>query len=476
MKKRIICLLLVLAALLMAGCETISVNREKDMRQILATVGDHVITKDQIYKKANEYFSMYGYDVFNETLSSSVRTSIDTYITELLNQEVTYYVMARLFDQDQTLTAEDIAEINNRVDERIEAIRGYFGYDKDNPDAYEGDIDAQVTAYLNARGFDSVEAFRADQTIAYKYEKMMEAYKAKHETEELKISEQYYADLAAQQAAAGAEDNFASFLNLVNEGAYTASSSKGSYVLFKPQDYRLMRYVKLSYTEQSEQTLSDLFDDLATYDSDLSTLQKELTTAESALEDAIAEDDEAEIETQKQRVWDAKQSITDKRAQIKETEAAYDAALATAAQEIQDKIDAVKARVENGDDFYAIMEQYSAFEELQTLPYSVAGYLVRPKSTTYDPTTTFAEELITALDKCEFEGDVSEQVAMWDGIYFVELAKGAEPFVVPYETAHALIKENLDTVLRETVWTAYAEEMVAESEAVLYPSRAKWVY
>ena len=130
---------------------------------------------------------------------------------------------------------------------------------------------------------------------------------------------------------------------------------------------------------------------------------------------------------------------------------------------LMEKADEIYARLDAGESFFALMEEYGEDPGMQEDPFMTKGYYVSEGSAMWEP--NFRDGAM-ALEK---EGDVSEPVLTSYGIHLIlhggDLASGP----VPLES----VRENLEaTALDEARQAAYSEAVeaaVAAADITVYP-------
>lgn len=144
-------------------------------------------------------------------------------------------------------------------------------------------------------------------------------------------------------------------------------------ITWMPSGYRTVKHILLIPSDEVLNAYTDAESAVDTANSELVTLNNERLDIknEEAGEDARAiEDVEADIEA--------------KNAEIAELEAAVEAAKAACIADVQDKLDEIYARLEDGEDFEALMAEYGEDPGMQSEPTMTDGYYVSATSESWD--------------------------------------------------------------------------------------------
>ena len=225
-KKGIALMLAALCGLSLTGCEMVSVNREKDRAQVIIQVGDTTLTKEQVYAEFAYQLAVSGYsiDMWDEDMDSETREYVNEQLVDFAEAKTNLLTVAAICDRDDPLTEDDQKQIDEQYNEYISAVKTYLGYDEEDPQAYEGNIDEDVEAFFTSQGTTS-EAYKQSVELNYKYEKVQNAYKETIEADETAVRQKYDEDLAEQKEAA--------ITNTNNYETAIQQESMGDYLLFK---------------------------------------------------------------------------------------------------------------------------------------------------------------------------------------------------------------------------------------------------
>ena len=128
-----------------------------------------------------------------------------------------------------------------------------------------------------------------------------------------------------------------------------------------------------------------------------------------------------------------------------------------------EKADEIYARLDAGEDFFALMAEYGEDPGMQQDPFMTNGYYVSADSVMWEP--AFRDSAM-ALEK---EGDVSEPVLTGYGIHLIlhggELTSGP----VPLDDVREAIEATALDEARQTAYSAAVEAAMAAADITVYP-------
>lgn len=475
MRKRLLSIfiaMLLLAAAL--GCETLSVNSEKDMAQIVAKIGDVVITKGDVYKLVAPQLATSGINIYDENLAPYYRLQVDTYLQQVLEGMVDHEVMAQICDRDMPLTEEEIKKVDESVEKFIESVKKLLGYDPEKPDEYEGDIEKDVLDYFKKMGI-TQEEYRLDELKTAKYNKVMEAFKKSITSTEQEIEDKYYEDLDFQLNAITKADNFLSYKTLVDPDASNEASMTGSYVLVKPAGFLLVKHILLKYEEEDDDAIIELQDSIRKANNELTKLKDEFEDIQDALKEAEEENNQQEIDKQEGLASAKQAEINAKQAEIDDLEDDFEAAKNAAAEKLKDKINIIKAKIQAGESFDELIEEYGEDPGMKEGANAVYGYLIAPETESYKPTDTWDSDFINGVKTLNNTGDVSDAVYSKHGVHIIKLVAGEELYQIPYEQAKSYVKAAAEKEKKDAAWYERLDEAREELNVTVYKDRVKWI-
>jgi foldase protein PrsA len=146
----------------------------------------------------------------------------------------------------------------------------------------------------------------------------------------------------------------------------------------------------------------------------------------------------------------------------------YEALLDSGKAALQAKIDDIEARLDAGEDFGTLMEEYNEDAVYSMEPYSTEGVEVGPYK---------SNDILGYLDAVATltkNGQVSEPLVNYNGVYFIQCVKMLAG-VVPYEDVKEDMTSSMLAGKQQTEWSTVAQGWVDAGKAAgtlkIYPDR-----
>ncbi|MGI6160495.1 MAG: peptidylprolyl isomerase [Christensenellales bacterium] len=399
--KAFVCILCIMLAMALAGCELVSVNSERDLNQTVAIVDGKTITK----RKVNYMFeNLIGYsgmslDSSDPFVQLQLQMQRIQLVGDMVNELVGYNKAAEL-GYEAKLTEEDIEEIETGYNEFIEyyevtlkeaMIKTYAEWDDAEAKA-EQEVKALLDQYLLDSNFTSPEEYKETLKLSKMREKLNEDIKNEVVLDEAKVQSAYEEQLEMQKEYYS-ED----------AAAYASAESSGSVMLYNAPGLRRVKNLLIEISEDDSDAIIEL---------------------------RMAGDDEG-----------------------------ADKLLEAALEKIRPQAEEALQRARDGEDFDALLDELGADAGMEPdTEGREKGYLVYAENQDYVAAFT---EASMELDK---EGDISDLVATDYGyhilLYFKEIKEG----VVPYEDIKEAFEEYQLTTEQSMALEKKYSEWYAELE------------
>lgn len=517
MKKGFALIVMLVAVLMLTGCNLVGYDEALDGAQVVAKVNDTEITKSEwlAYREymANYYSDYYAnYLGINMPVTDEVLASYsESALENLIQNNVLQDKIAELgYDQ---LSDEEMAEIEEGVDSTLEFYRllirmqNYSDietveeeYDRlyaealaaqqeaaaaeatpSEPTADEAtpsepvaeeepeieidpsllvatvtnaELEAMIDEDLAAFGY-SRENLISSETVTRQNAKLRE-YAVKDVTvSDEEIKAEFDSRVASQQTSYDATPTL-----------YASAVNNGSDVYYVPAGYRGVKNLLVSISDEAKTQISELT-------STLTTAQNTITSVQSQLEALTAEDtssyDEeslaaynAQIEALNEQAQQAETTVT-------ETQTALDEATEAAFAEILPEVEEALAKAQAGEDFDALIAQYGDDPGMLSEPAATQGYLI------CDGLTLYVQEFQDAAMALASVGDVSaEPVRTSYGYHILKYEMDIEPGAVEFsdEIAEDISSELLETA-QDAAYEAAVTTWVSEADVKTYPKVMK---
>ena len=453
--------LLIVLTLVLAGCNLIGVDEmkkldldfaalEKQYSGVVATYGDgETITQKDVmgsfnsqYSYMSQMYAMYGMSLSNDVVEDIKKTVVEDAVQ---NIAIARQLESRGLPLDADKQAEVDAEAKEHYQEAYDAVYASAEGKTEELKAKQAEYNLYVMGYTE-------DAIKAMEQSSANYERIEEA--VRDEITEVSDDElKAYYDEQVKSDEETYADNASAF--------ESAMSSEGSVVCWMPEGYRTVKHILVkpeddvlsavtdarSAVKSAESALEDLQGELdALKDADAKDAETADAKAEDAeTEDAEAEDAEAEPAAQPRTEQEIKADITTAEENLKSLKADAEKAEADCLASVQDKLDEIYKKIEDGEDFEALIEAYGEDPGMQNEPTKTRGYYVSSKSVVWDSHFT---EGAMALEKV---GDISKTpVISASGVHIIRYESDVTPGAVALEDIHdALYDEKLDDMKTE---------------------------
>lgn len=382
---------------------------------VLITVNGQAITRAvvenlyaSIYETYSYYGAYYGIDVTDPATREGMYAAALYYSTRYAVEDQAAEKLG--FTQ---FTDEELAALATEVDATWESyIESYITY-------YGGGLAENATDGEKAAARENAIAGLSD--MGYSYDELMASAKNNAAYEKLQADavKDVVVDDAAIQAAFDAkvaEDTAAYAGNILNYELSTQYYGQESY--YVPEGYRGVTHILLNVDEELLSAYQDLSARLEEQE------QADGAEATEGTEEAAAEPTEPVTQEQ--------------------VDAAREAVIAS----VQDKIDAIYARLDAGESFESLIAEFGNDPGMESEPYASEGYSVAADSVLYDPV------FVQAAFSVDNVGDVAQPVVGMYGVHIVKYLRDVPSGAVPMTDA---IKDSLrSTMTAELESAAYS--------------------
>lgn len=416
MRKRAILALLLAAVLLAAtGCSLIVKDEEVDKQTVVREIAGKAITKGEL-EEQTEYlldyydymYSLYGM-TFDRTNEETVASLREEALQSLLQSAVIEHKIAELgLDQ---FTAEEEAEMTASVEESYsstaELIKTYMLSDSElTGEALDAEIEKQMVSLGYGTKVEMLESERLNRAYS-----KLEAEVVKDVTvTEDELTSEYGSRVESARSTYSA-----------SPASYGTDLTSGTTPYYTPAGYRYVKHILLTFSDEDQTILDDLNDKI-------SDKQDELTT--------VAEDEQEALS-----------------AELAELEQQLETATENARQALQPTADEIRAKLDAGESFEALIDEYNQDPGMTA---DSVGYAVSADSTNW--VTEFTEGAM-ALEKA---GDVSEPVYSSYGLHIIQYAADIPEGEIGLENVRdalesELLSDKQDEYFSETV-SAWVQE------------------
>ena len=235
--------------------------------------------------------------------------------------------------------------------------------------------------------------------------------------------------------------------------SFESAMTSGTLVTWMPEGYRTVKHILVIPDESVLTPYQEAKSELDTMRSELDSLNEQLL---AATDDDPAEGEEAAdpaaLETQ----------IAAQEAAIAAAEEALQPLADACLADVQDTLDEIQSRLDAGEDFQTLIDEYGEDPGMQNEPTATVGYYVSADSTTWDTAFRDAAMLLSNV------GDVSEPVLSMSGVHIIRYESDVTPGPVPLDDVRDQLFDEALTAAREEHYDALLDEWVAAINPVYH--------
>ena len=235
--------------------------------------------------------------------------------------------------------------------------------------------------------------------------------------------------------------------------SFESAMTSGTLVTWMPEGYRTVKHILVIPDESVLTPYQEAKSELDTMQSELDSLNEQLL---AATDDDPAEGEEAAdpaaLETQ----------IAAQEAAIAAAEEALQPLADACFADVQDTLDEIQSRLDAGEDFQTLIDEYGEDPGMQNEPTATVGYYVSADSTTWDTAFRDAAMLLSNV------GDVSEPVLSMSGVHIIRYESDVTPGPVPLDDVRDQLFDEALTAAREEHYGALLDEWVAAIHPVYH--------
>lgn len=448
MNKWLKLMALLMALLMLAGCNLIATDPVLDAQQVVAKVGDTEITKAEwlaqtenvLYNNQLMYY-YYGlsYDVTDSQAIADARsTAIDNMITsEVLKQKAAAEGLDVLSEEEQAQVEENVQSDWSSYLDSYTTL--YF-----SDSELEGEeLENAVIARMGEDGItqDALRAMYTDDIISdHLYQFAIQGV----EVTDDEVRMEYDGLVLDQQATLDATPTL-----------YQSYVSNGTDIYYVPEGYRGIKQILIALDEDQANEISELQSTITTNDTALEDLRTQLDELQNPVEGEEPTATPGEIEASTEQVETQIAQLVEENAtaqtQLDELQTQAYAQIEATASEALEKAQA-------GEDFDELIATYGEDDGMTQEPYASQGYPVCEGLTAY---VTEFQDAAMALEKV---GDISGLVKTSYGYHILQYARDIPSGPVAYETVEEDLRAQMLSEKQSAAYTAKVDEWVAEAD------------
>ncbi len=495
MKKGIALIaMLMLAVLMLSGCNLIGYDEELDGAQVVAKVNEHEITKAD-WQNYRDYLMAYEQQYMQQYYGFTMPVDdemIASYGENALEQAIQSLVMEDKIAELglSPLSEEEAAEVDEYAQEMYEfyklMVRYQYYPDVETVEEEQARLAAATPSEATAAEATTAEATAAeavatmtdaelDALLAQELEAMgmTVEYFANNETS-TRITEKLYEQVTAEVAVTD-EEIKAEFDSLVetqktnydaNPAAYASAENNGSDVYYVPEGYRGVKNLLIGFSDEKKTEISEIKEAKTLADNTVTEMQSRL--------DELNAQDTAELDEEAKADYDEQvASVTEQLTNAQNLSAEAEMRLAEVTEAAYAEIEAyaadVLAQAQSGADFDDLVKAYGEDDGMMVEPALSRGYLVCEGLGVYEQAF---QDAAMALENV---GDVSaEPVKTGYGYHILQYAQDVPSGAVEYtDEIKEKLSDKLLTAAQDAAYQAAITQWVSEANVTTYPKLMK---
>ena len=398
---------------------------DKDYSAVVATYDGGEVTVGEMMNDFNyaysETYYMYAYYFGMDLTESDIRAIAESTMKDYVQGEI----VAARFDQEHSLSQEDISELDGIVKDEYESN---FENALNNVDGSDDEAKrANAELLLKQNGMDEA-SLRASYTNYYKRHNMYEILSA----EVTEVSDEEV-QMAYDECVEANKTNY------VNGSSFESDMTDESAVIcWKPEGYRTVKHILVIPDDEKQTAYQEAVYALQEKETELEGLYSE-AQLDSADQSRTPDEIQADIEACEAAIADCKAAVEEKGAACLE--------------DVKAQTDEIYARLEGGEAFESLIAEYGEDPGMKAGITAERGYAVAENSVMWEPNF---RDAAMALENA---GDYTvEPVLSGSGVHIIRYEADVTPGEVGLENARG----ELYDVALELAQQSHADDVIAQ--------------
>ena len=437
MRKKALLALMLAATLLLSGCALIVKDEAVDNATPILTLGDVVVTKEQVLAEARNQMdeTAYMYALYGQAYDTESKENIAAARNAAVTQLKTDMVLtakAQELKLEEQLTEEDLADIETRAQSDLDSAVSYITSNQLADSELEGDaLKEEALRILEEDYGITLDTYRESEKRSTIDDKLRDYAVQGVEVSQEEIEAEYATRVATDK------EKYAEAA-----GSYAAAANNGYTVYYRPAGVRRVKQILIKFKEEDQTAISE-----AT--TAVSTARSKVSAAQAILDDDTADED---AKAQAQADLDAAN------AELDTAQTTLDTARETAFANIDADADDVLAQLADGADWDTLMAEKNEDPGMQSGETAEKGYAISADMTSFD--AAFVEAGM-GLEKV---GDVTGKVRGDAYGYYIIRYVGDEPEGdVPLEEVQETIQSSLLSQKHTETYNSTVEQWISEA-------------
>ena len=422
--------LLVVLMLALTGCNLITVDPimqldedlaalKKQYSGVVASYDGGTITQEDVmgtfnsqYSYMNQLYTMYGTGMSQSDIDGIEQTVVENAVE---NVAIRQQMEARGLTLDAEKVSELEAEVDEHYQEAYDSVYASVEGKTEEERAKRTEVNLYSMGYTReslygieeaSANYELIEETLRDEITEVTDEQLQAAYDEKVESDESTYS--------------NSPSSFES-----------AMSNADTLVAWMPEGYRTVKHILVKPEDDVLSAVTDARNAVTSAETELENLRSELDALnDDEAEEAEAEDaaEEAEPTEAPRTAEEIQADIDAAEANLEDLKAAAEKAEADCLASVKDKTDEIYGKIEAGEEFDALIEEYGEDPGMQNEPTKTRGYYVASNSANWDKNFTAGAMALETI------GDVSETpVISTSGVHIIRYESDVTPGAVALE-------------------------------------------
>jgi len=456
MKKWIQLIAMVLAVIMLAGCNLIATDQELNAKQTVLEIGDQRIAKAELFNAwANAMDEMaYMYQMYGLPFDTGSADNRQYALDQAIETVITKYVLQQKGESlnlDQ-FSDEDLAELDPDVQRNLDSYAWQVQTQYFADTELEGD---ELTDSVNAK-LEEMGITREDLLESVKKTKIAERVRQVTIQDVTVTPEEVEKDYQAKVDAQ--KDSYGNDIT-----AYASDMMNSQDIYFVPDGYRYVKHVLLKIDDVSG-------DAIGTLESELSALRTSLTNLQTSIA-GLAPEDGAEQETEEEAAARAEtetklgEELAQTEADIAAKETELEAASTDAFSALLPKVQEVQAKLDLGLNFDKVIDSYGEDSGMGNEPFKTMGYPVIDGLAVYDQAFQDAAMELSQL------GDISDPVKSSFGYHLIKYVGDSFESEIGLDAVSEKLSDSLLSAKQEEVYETALAQWIDETKVKRYDKR-----
>lgn len=426
-KRMILALMLALSMVLASSCSLIVKDLEVDKQTVVLDVNGTTYTKGEVQLMIEDELAYQEY-LYESQYGASLDVNDPEIISQVQEIVVGNIVWQTVLEQKLAengylnLTGDELAQAEADAEENYQSYVDLFvtNYFADSDLSEEEKRAAAEDMMIAEGGYPTREELLEDEKLMAGDEKFFQEIVADITVDEAEVRAAYDECVAAAQADYEMQPLY-----------FDMDMNDGATIYYYPAGYRYVKHILLMLPDAEMTRLDEL-------NAQIESKQQEIADAQNAA-------DAGEITGRLEE-------------ELAALQLEYDTVRAAAFESLQPKVDEVQAKIAEGQDFDALIQEYGQDPGMMEEPALSKGYLIGYSSSDY--VASFQEAAMALVNV----GDISGPVESDYGVHLIQYTSKVEEGPVPFEEVKELLEAEVLATKQNEAYESAVDSWVNEAD------------